>query len=256
MRRIRRGGRQPPPFRPAGGIVFRWRGGRRCDDTAVYSGLLARSRLSYGAGIAAAAPGSPLLPGRDRLGCGGSAAAAPWSPQSSRTLAMVARWRGERCDVSRKAMFVKIKPGPHRTRQRCSGAVCDGPSASRPVPSYQNWLQRRWRRPRRCNRPRRARTVTNRAGAALTGALGNGRKRHTSLNARTRTWGLWTSGSAQQLGCWHVDQGNSRPNYRRRLADKTGHLLGPYRVRVNCREDNNGDSQQLTPSPSMAGTQV
>ena len=27
------------------------------------------------------------------------------------------------------------KPGPHRTRQRCSGPVCDRPSASRPVPS-------------------------------------------------------------------------------------------------------------------------
>ena len=40
----------------------------------------------------------------------------------------------------------RLKPGPHRTRQRCSGPVCDRPSASRPVPSLQNRLQRRWRR--------------------------------------------------------------------------------------------------------------
>ena len=36
-----------------------------------------------------------------------------------------------------------LKPGPHRTRQRCSGPVCDRPSASRPVPSRQNRLQAR-----------------------------------------------------------------------------------------------------------------
>ena len=37
----------------------------------------------------------------------------------------------------------RVKPGPHRTRQRCSGSVCDRTSASRPVPSRQNRIQRR-----------------------------------------------------------------------------------------------------------------
>ena len=36
-----------------------------------------------------------------------------------------------------------LTPGPHRTRQRRSGPVCDRPSASRPVPSCQNRLQAR-----------------------------------------------------------------------------------------------------------------
>ena len=36
------------------------------------------------------------------------------------------------------------KTGPHRTRQRCSGTVCDRRSASWPVSSRQNRLQRRW----------------------------------------------------------------------------------------------------------------
>ena len=39
-----------------------------------------------------------------------------------------------------------VKPGPHRIRQRCSGPVCDPPSASRPGPSCQNRLQSCWRR--------------------------------------------------------------------------------------------------------------
>ena len=34
-----------------------------------------------------------------------------------------------------------VTPGPHRIRQRCSGPVCDRPSASRRVPSGQNRLQ-------------------------------------------------------------------------------------------------------------------
>ena len=42
----------------------------------------------------------------------------------------------------REAGLMCLKPGPHRTRQRCSGPVCDHPSASRPVPSRQNRLQR------------------------------------------------------------------------------------------------------------------
>ena len=36
-----------------------------------------------------------------------------------------------------------LKPGPHRTRQRCSGTACDRSSVSRSVPSRQNHLQ--WR---------------------------------------------------------------------------------------------------------------
>ena len=68
-----------------------------------------------------------------------------------------------------------MKPDPHRTRQRCSGPVCDRPSASRLVPSRQNRLQQRLEvvltgR----NGPRRARTVVNRAGTALTGAVRTG----------------------------------------------------------------------------------
>ena len=38
---------------------------------------------------------------------------------------------------------IGVKPGPHRARQRCAGPVCDRPSASRPVPSRENRLQRR-----------------------------------------------------------------------------------------------------------------
>ena len=34
-----------------------------------------------------------------------------------------------------------ITPGPHRTRQRCFGPVCDRPSVSRTAPSRQNRLQ-------------------------------------------------------------------------------------------------------------------
>ena len=39
-----------------------------------------------------------------------------------------------------------VTPGHHRIRQRCSGLVSDLLSASRPVPSRQNRLQRRSRR--------------------------------------------------------------------------------------------------------------
>ena len=35
-----------------------------------------------------------------------------------------------------------VTPGPHHTRQRFSGPVCDRPSASRPIPPRQNRLQR------------------------------------------------------------------------------------------------------------------
>ena len=71
----------------------------------------------------------------------------------------------------------QAEPGPHRTRQRCFDPVCDRPSASRPVSSSQNRLQAPC-----CleavltgrNRPGRARTVTNRAETALTGAVRTG----------------------------------------------------------------------------------
>ena len=62
---------------------------------------------------------------------------------------------------------VRGKPGPRRTRQRCSGPVRDRPSTSRPVPSRQH------RRPGRRG-PGRARTVANRAQIALTGAVRTG----------------------------------------------------------------------------------
>ena len=35
-------------------------------------------------------------------------------------------------------LALTVRPGPHRTRQRCSGPVCDRPSVSRPIPSSQN----------------------------------------------------------------------------------------------------------------------
>ena len=49
-----------------------------------------------------------------------------------------------------------LKPGPHRTRQRCSGPICDRPSAFWPVSSRQNRHQGAW------------------AGTALTGAVRTG----------------------------------------------------------------------------------
>ena len=39
-----------------------------------------------------------------------------------------------------------VKPGPHRTRRRCSDPAHDRPSTSRPVLSLQNCPKRRWRR--------------------------------------------------------------------------------------------------------------
>ena len=36
-----------------------------------------------------------------------------------------------------RSACASLTPGPHRTRQRCSGPVCDRPSASRSVPSRQ-----------------------------------------------------------------------------------------------------------------------
>ena len=67
-----------------------------------------------------------------------------------------------------------VKPGPHRTR-RCSGPVCDRPSASRRVPARQNRRQA----PLEAvltgrNGPGHARTVANRAGTAPTDAVRTG----------------------------------------------------------------------------------
>ena len=69
----------------------------------------------------------------------------------------------------------RLKFGPHRTRQRCFGPVCDRPSASRPVPSRQNRLQA----PLEAvltgrNGLGRVRTIANRAETALTGAVRTG----------------------------------------------------------------------------------
>ena len=65
-----------------------------------------------------------------------------------------------------------VKPGSHRTRQRCSGPVCDRPSTSRPVPSRQNRLQARLEAAFTGRTGAgRARMVANRAGTALTDAV-------------------------------------------------------------------------------------
>ena len=59
---------------------------------------------------------------------------------------------------------VSLQPGPHRTRQHCTGPVCDRPSASRPIPSYQSHLEAVLTVQ---NGPGRARTVANRVGTAV-----------------------------------------------------------------------------------------
>ena len=70
-----------------------------------------------------------------------------------------------------------VMSGPHRTRQRCFGPVCNRPSASWSAPSRQNRLQR-WLEAVLTGRngPGHARTVTNRAETALTGAVRTGLK--------------------------------------------------------------------------------
>ena len=71
----------------------------------------------------------------------------------------------------------RLKPGTHRTCQRCSGPVCDRPSAPRPVPSRQNRLQARLDAVLTGrNGPGRARTFVNRAGTVVTGAVRTGRQ--------------------------------------------------------------------------------
>ena len=80
---------------------------------------------------------------------------------------------------------LSTQPGPHRTRQRCSGSVCDRRSASRPVPSRQNRLQARLEAVLTGrNGSGRARTVANRAGTALTGAVRTGCKQPGSTDGR------------------------------------------------------------------------
>ena len=46
-------------------------------------------------------------------------------------------------EFSFRLVQILLKPGPHRTRQRCPGPACDRPGASRPVSSRQNRLQAR-----------------------------------------------------------------------------------------------------------------
>ena len=58
-----------------------------------------------------------------------------------------------------------LESGSHRTRQRCSGPVCDRPSGGRRRLEVVTTGR---------NGPGRARTVANRAGAALTGAVRTG----------------------------------------------------------------------------------
>ena len=85
-----------------------------------------------------------------------------------------------------------VTSGPHRTRQRCSGPVCDRPSAYRPGPSSQNRLQRRLEAVLTGrNGPGRARTVANRVGTALTGAVRTGLKsgQEAEIEGRRVWWG-------------------------------------------------------------------
>ena len=49
-----------------------------------------------------------------------------------------------RCGLA--GVSCSLAPGPHRSRQHCSGPVCDRPSASRLVPSRQTARGRRWGR--------------------------------------------------------------------------------------------------------------
>ena len=95
--------------------------------------------------------------------------------------------------------LLRLTPGPHRTRQRCSGPVCDRPSASRPVPSRQNRLQRRLEAVLTGrNGPGRARTVTNRAGTALTGAVRTGRDTRRRHQTTARQWAARHGGRRRQ----------------------------------------------------------
>ena len=80
----------------------------------------------------------------------------------------------------RHAKTTSFKPGPHRTRQRCSGPVCHRPSASLEVVLTGK------------NGPRRARTVGNGAGTVLTGVVRTGNGAGTVLTGAVRT-GLQSS---------------------------------------------------------------
>ena len=94
---------------------------------------------------------------------------------------------------TRRLAWSAVPPGPHRTRQRCAGPVCDRPSASRPVLSRQSRLQR-------CleavltgrSGPGRALMVANRAETALTGAVRTGR----DIAARIKAVLYWDVGFA------------------------------------------------------------
>ena len=78
----------------------------------------------------------------------------------------------------RLTSYGSVKPGHHRTRQRCSGPVCDRPSKSRSVPSRQNRLQAPLTAVLTGRKgPGRARTAANRAGRALTDAVRTGLQR-------------------------------------------------------------------------------
>ena len=79
-----------------------------------------------------------------------------------------------------------VNPGPHRTCQRCSGPVCDRPSASRPGPARFVPSKTSPFAPGApggsfdgTKRAGTARTVANRAGTALTDAV------RTGLNSNT-----------------------------------------------------------------------
>ena len=89
----------------------------------------------------------------------GQGALIGWADPPPSTYCCVSFWVRPSVDCTSQTALISLvlaplrarpKPGPHRTRQRCSGPVCDRPSASRPVSFRQNRLSsgawRRWRR--------------------------------------------------------------------------------------------------------------
>ena len=125
-----------------------------------------------------------------------------------------------RCRPRRAHRVVSpLTPGPHRNRQRCAGPVGDRPSKSRPGPArsvppkppsalLEAVLTQR-------NGPGRVRTVTNRAGTALTGAVRTGRNRSVGQPAAAAaptngSAAHWRTRPAQRGGQKRLKWSNSR----------------------------------------------
>ena len=116
-----------------------------------------------------------------------------------------------------------VKPGPHRTHQRCSGPVCDRPSASPPIPSRQNHLQRRLEAVlTERNGPGRPQTAANRAEIALTGAVRTGPnttlRLTDSVTRRPCSLGPLPSRRGQRHGRDATETGNGRAAGGKRAA--------------------------------------